>query len=146
MAHAVQHDHHIHQMDVNTAYLNAKLVEEVYMTPPKGYRLPTHLIKLQELYPSARIVCRLNHTINGLKQSTLEWFLTIDGFVIALCFIKCTTDGNVYRLRNSYGYVILAIYIDDLIISANSLSSLIISKLPLQPVLKYRIKGPFIIA
>ena len=38
LAFAVQHDFLIHQMDVETAFLNGKLEEEIYMQQPEGYR------------------------------------------------------------------------------------------------------------
>ena len=47
----------VHQMDVDTAFLNAELKEEVYIVPPPGYGLP------------AGRVYRLNKCLYGLKQS-----------------------------------------------------------------------------
>ena len=40
LAFAVQHDFLIHQMDVETAFLNGKLDEEIYMQQAEGYVKP----------------------------------------------------------------------------------------------------------
>ena len=51
IAFAVQHDMLIYQMDVETAFLNGKLGEEIYMQQPEGY------VKPGEKY----LVCKLRH-------------------------------------------------------------------------------------
>ena len=47
----------VHQMDVETAFLNAELKEEIYMHPPIGMSV------------SSGKVLRLKKTLYGLKQS-----------------------------------------------------------------------------
>ncbi len=47
----------LHQMDIDTAFLNAPLTEEIYMLPPEGY-------------PDADgYVLKLKKSLYGLKQS-----------------------------------------------------------------------------
>ena len=60
IAFAVQHDMLIHQMDVETAFLNGKLGEEIYMQQPEGY------VKPGEKY----LVCKREKSLYGLKQSS----------------------------------------------------------------------------
>ena len=52
LAFAVQNDLLIHQMDVETAFLNGKLDEEIYMQQPEGYVKPgeEHLVCKLEKY------------------------------------------------------------------------------------------------
>ena len=45
----------IDQLDVDTAYLNADLEEEVYLLPPKGMKI------------GSKFVLRLNRALYGLK-------------------------------------------------------------------------------
>ena len=63
MALGVQYKLHLHQMDVSTAFLNGELSEEVYMRQPEGF------VKKGEEH----LVCRLNRSIYGLKQSPRCW-------------------------------------------------------------------------
>ena len=63
MALGVQHNLQLHQMDVSTAFLNGALAEEVYMKQPEGFTE-----KGKE-----HLVCRLNRSIYGLKQSPRCW-------------------------------------------------------------------------
>ena len=50
----------LHQMDIKTVFLNGELNGEIYMEQPTGF-----IIQGQE-----HKVCKLNHSIYGLKQSS----------------------------------------------------------------------------
>ena len=75
---SVQNEMHIHQMDVSTAFLNGELNEEVYMTQPEGF-----VRKGEE-----QLVCKLNRSIYGLKQSPRCWNFALDKYIRDLGFIK----------------------------------------------------------
>ena len=51
--------HHVHQMDVTTAFLNSKLKKEVYMDQPEGF-----VVQGKE-----GLVCKFKHSLYGLKQA-----------------------------------------------------------------------------
>ena len=57
MAIAALHNLEIHQMDVETAFLNGELNEEIYMKQPEGFIVPSQEKK----------VCRLVKSLYGLK-------------------------------------------------------------------------------
>ncbi|QRW20412.1 Reverse transcriptase [Rhizoctonia solani] len=61
MATAVKENLKIHQIDVQSAFLNAPLDEEIYMEMPPGYKHPDH--------PRDKFVMRLHKAVYGLKQS-----------------------------------------------------------------------------
>ena len=71
LAIANQLDLEVHQMDVQTAFLNGELQEEIYMNQPEGF-----MQKGKE-----NLVCKLNKSLYGLKQSSRCWFKTMDTFL-----------------------------------------------------------------
>ncbi|GJS10086.1 retrotransposon protein, putative, ty1-copia subclass [Tanacetum coccineum] len=60
---AAFYDYEIWQMDVKTAFLNGYLDEDIYIVQPEGFVNPKHLGK----------VCKLQRSINGLKQALRSW-------------------------------------------------------------------------
>ncbi|GJV81366.1 retrotransposon protein, putative, ty1-copia subclass [Tanacetum coccineum] len=60
---AAFYDYEIWQIDVKTVFLNGHLFEEVYMVQLKGFVNP----KLPNQ------VCKLKHSIYGLKQASRQW-------------------------------------------------------------------------
>ena len=67
----------IHQMDVDTAFLNAPLEEEIYMLPPSGYVIgPNKVLKLKK-------------SLYGLKQSPRNFNLTLNKTLVDMGFQRC---------------------------------------------------------
>ncbi len=99
----------LHQVDVETAFLHGRLEEEVYMKQPPGYEdknKPNH-------------VCRLDKSLYGLKQSPRAWNLALHEHLLKIGFRQVSTDMCVY-VYNTDGadQVVLAIYVDDILILA----------------------------
>ena len=63
LAIAAKDDLEIHQMDVQSAYLNGELEEEIYMEQPEGF------------IPEGKedLVCKLHKSLYGLKQAGRTW-------------------------------------------------------------------------
>ena len=106
---AVQNNLHVHQMDVVTAFLNGHLEEEIYMEQPEGYVKPG-----QE-----HLVCRLEKSIYGLKQSPRCWSKSFTEFMTKIGFTQSTSDPCVF-VRSGQELEILAVYVDDLILITES--------------------------
>ncbi|KAL2607649.1 hypothetical protein R1flu_026222 [Riccia fluitans] len=106
---AVQYKMHIHQMDVKTAFLNGFLEEEVYMRLPEG------------LTPKdSTLVCKLHRALYGLKQSSRAWFHKIDTHLKKVGFSPLAADSNIYLLMDSLGLLVLALYVDDILLLSAS--------------------------
>ena len=65
-------------MDVNTAFLNGVVEEEVYVEKPLGF----------ETHDRESHVCRLKKALYGLKQAPKTWYGRIDSFLSNLGFTK----------------------------------------------------------
>ena len=104
----------VHQMDVSTAFLNGELEEEIYMSQPEGY------VKEGE----EGLVCKLNKSIYGLKQSSRCWLNTIDEFLENSGYTKSSSDPCIYIKREGEDIMLIARYVDDLIPASNSKSML----------------------
>ncbi len=108
LALATQKDLHLHQMDVQTAFLNGRLEEEVYMEQPAGYQ-----VKGKE-----NQVCKLHRSIYGLKQSPRCWNHTLDEHLKQLGFQQTPSDPCLYISIESA--MIIAVYVDDLVLAGKS--------------------------
>ena len=72
----------VRHFDVKTAFLNGNLDEDVYMKQPEGF-----LVKEKE-----DLVCKLNKSIYGLKQSARVWNQKFDNTLVQNGFEKSEAD------------------------------------------------------
>jgi Reverse transcriptase (RNA-dependent DNA polymerase)/gag-polypeptide of LTR copia-type/Integrase core domain/GAG-pre-integrase domain/Domain of unknown function (DUF4219) len=103
----------IHQMDVVTAFLAGDLEEEIFMEQPEGFEIGS---KEDDL------VCRLRKSIYGLKQAPRVWNQRIRRFLKSIGFDQTYSDPCVYI--NSDTDVIIAMWVDDLIIFGKDMASI----------------------
>ncbi|CAG7718015.1 unnamed protein product, partial [Allacma fusca] len=99
----------LRQFDVNTAFLNTDLEEEIYMKQPKGYEVQ------RENY-----VCKLQRGLYGLKQSPRNWHKTLKLALTELGFMRCAYDNCLFIYQ--YGEntrIYIAIYVDDGLMAGN---------------------------
>ncbi|GJT68964.1 ribonuclease H-like domain-containing protein [Tanacetum coccineum] len=69
---------HVHQLNVNNAFLDCDLSETVYMYQPSGFvdsRFPHH-------------VCRLHRSLYGLKQAPHTWFQRFACYALRVGFVR----------------------------------------------------------
>ena len=81
-------------MDVNSAYLNGEIVEDIYMKQPEGFVNPD--------YPNK--VCKLRKSLYGLKQSARCWNEKIDSYLKSAGYKQNTADPCVYYCGVPQGY------------------------------------------
>jgi hypothetical protein len=118
LAIATVEDLEIHQMDVVTAFLIPELEEEIYMEIPEGY------LNAKDAGPSQILegekVCKLQKGLYGLKQSARLWNLRFRQHLMSLGFKQSVCDSCVYI--NEQTGIILAIWVDDLIVIGNDIA------------------------
>jgi hypothetical protein len=113
LANATQRDWEIHQIDVKSAYLYAKLQEVVYMNAPAGY-----LKKGQE-----GKVCHLLKCLYGLVQAGRGWQKELTGTFLKLGYSRSSIDHSVFFRRRESEHSIIAVATDDMAVTGNSLSA-----------------------
>ena len=100
-------DIEIELSDVDTAFLNAQLKQEVWVEQPHEFVIDG----------TEHMACRLNEALYGLKQSAREWFDTLKEVLKRMGFRGIQKDQSVYVNGDR---AIIATYVDDILIMANS--------------------------
>jgi len=106
LAIACQENLEIHMMDVDSAFLNGVITEDIYITQPEGFIDADH----------PDYVCKLKKSLYGLKQAPRVWNITIDSPLQENGFKNIMSDPCIYVRNNSHGRCIIFIYVDDLLI------------------------------
>ena len=109
---SVQNDYILHQMDVKTAFLNAPIDFEIYMEQPEGFVVHND--------NNEKLVCKLKKSLYGLKQSGNLWNNVLHCFLIDNSFKQSLIDHCVYTRFQENDRVIIIVFVDDILISANN--------------------------
>jgi hypothetical protein len=120
-------------LDVKTAFLNAPIQESVWLKPPREliYLLEQLILKVTD--PKQRQVLRtqisnlkrgwrlkLNKALYGTKQASREWYILIDTYLKSLKFKSNIADACFYSFIDGVNYVLILLYVDDIIIAATT--------------------------
>ncbi|CAM6087062.1 unnamed protein product [Calypogeia fissa] len=110
------YDLELDQMDVLTAFLHGLLDVEIYMAQPEGFITKE----------AGHMVCLLLHSLYGLKQSPRQWNKRFDSFMLSKGFTCSDSDSCIYMKEvenfTSFGYIVLALYVDDMLIAVENKS------------------------
>eukprot|EP00963_Diacronema_lutheri_P013672 scaffold2671_cov455-Pavlova_lutheri.AAC.2 len=109
-----QLDLHLHQLDVETAFLNAELEEEVYL------RIPNGLAAKDE---SAQVL-KLNRSLYGLKQAPRAWNHELTKTLTDLNFICNQLDQSVLKCNTDEMTCLICFYVDDILIASSDLTAI----------------------
>lgn len=107
---AANFDWPIHQLDIKNAFLNDELQEEVFMCQPPGY----------EDKQNGKIVCKLNKSLYGLKQSPRAWFDRFSKVIQKSGYIQGQADHTMFVKHSGNDKItILIVYVGDIIVTGN---------------------------
>ena len=65
------------------------------------------------------MVCRIKKVLYGLKQEPRTWYARLDKYLANLGFSKGTTDITLYLMEIEDGFLIVIVFVDDIIIRGN---------------------------
>lgn len=98
------------QRDVKTAFLNASLDEEIYVTQAEGY--------VKEGFEN--FVFKLHKELYGLKQASRLWNKLLESFLTDRGFDSSWADPSLFFNSKNGCIVIVVVYVDDLLVTGNS--------------------------
>lgn len=104
----------VHHMDVKSAFLNGDLVEEVYMQQPPSFVVENGSGK----------VLRLRKALYGLHQAPRAWNARLDRELLKLGFVRNPLEHAVYRRSENSDFLLVGVYVDDLIITGPNKDSI----------------------
>ena len=80
------------------------------MVQPEGYQSEGN----------EHLVCRLKKSLYGLKQAPRQWYRKFDGYMIEIGFQRCNADHCCYFKRYEGSYILLLLYVDDMLLAGPS--------------------------
>jgi hypothetical protein len=101
---------HLHQLDVNNAFLHGELQEDVYMEILDGVHCD-----------NPNQVCKLQKSLYGLKQESRKWNERLTSLLLREGYEQSTADYSLFTLTKDANFTALLVYVDDIILAGNDL-------------------------
>ncbi|MBW0533530.1 hypothetical protein O181_073245 [Austropuccinia psidii MF-1] len=112
ISYATASDLKFEQLDIKSAFLNAPLEENVYLTIPQG------------LDRNKKNTClKLKRAIYGLKQAPLAWYRRLSSWLVDFGFSISKADSSVFYLKSN-DPIWLFLHVDDIGIFGRNLTNL----------------------
>ena len=114
LALTAKHNLKVHQMDVKATYFNGILEEEIYLEPPTGFK------------PGNVKVWQLDKSIYSMWQGGRVWYKRIKEEFKALGYVRSNVNHSVFLKYDDTSQLIciVAIYIDDITLTSDSLEEI----------------------
>jgi len=107
---AVRQRWSLRQLDVNNAFLQGTLKEEVFMLQPPGF--------VDKTFPDN--ICRLKKALYGLKQAPRARYTELRIFLLSPGFVNSTADASLFIHRKPGVTLYLLVYVDDIVVTGSS--------------------------
>lgn len=104
----------LRQLDINNAFLNGTLQEEVFMSQPPGFihpQFPNH-------------ICKLKKSLYGLKQAPRAWYNELTTFLLSVGYCGSQVDPSLFIYNHNKILNYLLVYVDDFVLMGNNPSFL----------------------
>ena len=127
-AEVAKEDLELEQMDVKTAFLDGDIDEDIYIEVPEGIEITkediAHLGLSEDVdIKSLDLVCKLEKSMYGTKQAPRCWNKKINSILAGeLGFTRSDSDPCLYVKQTDEGVMMIALYVDDLLIAAKTKS------------------------
>ena len=120
----------LHQLDIKTAFLNGTIEEDIYLQQPPGYTEGPN-----------NLACHLRRALYGLRQAPRQWHARLKQELEAIGFVESEADPGLFIYHGKEDTIYLLVYVDDILIAANSLSSIEWAKSKIMTVFEARDLG-----
>jgi hypothetical protein len=104
----------VNQLDVKNAFLHGEISERLYCHQPARF--------VDAAHPDH--VCRLAKSLYGLKQAPRAWFDRLGSHLRSLGFTQTGSDSSLFVYNRDGTMAYLLVYVDDIILTASSMSLL----------------------
>jgi len=131
LSHAAAEGMLMHQLDVETAFLNGPVHEELYVREPKGFErgLPGQVLRLRK-------------ALYGLRQAARQWFLELEKLMGLMGMRQCTADPCLFMKDEGGDRSYLLMYVDDILLIARKQQRIAAMKRQVMEAFKSRDIGP----
>ncbi|KAL6315251.1 hypothetical protein AAG906_000330 [Vitis piasezkii] len=104
----------LHQMDIKTVFLNGNNDKTIYMVQLENF----------ESNDSKQLLCRFKKSIYGLKQASPQWYRKFDQVITSFGFEENTIDQCIYLKFSGRKFIILVLYVDDILLASSDVGLL----------------------
>lgn len=99
----------LRQLNVNNAFLQGRLDDDVYMVQPSGF--------IDQDKPD--YVCKLKKAIYGLRQAPRAWYHELRTFLLLFGFKNSLADTSLFVYNDGHFMLYVIVYVDDLIVTGD---------------------------
>jgi hypothetical protein len=107
LAIAAARDFELCMLDIDTAFLDASIKEDVYIRQPLGFLDGTSK------------VCHIKRCLYVLKSSPREFNMLLRAWIVDNRWKHCISDPCIYIFRGGHVFAMIALYVDDIPAACN---------------------------